>query len=315
MTFPLSVLDLAPVGSGFGASEALRRSTALAQRAEELGYSRFWIAEHHNMPAIASTAPEVLIAHIAALTQTIRVGSGGVMLPNHSPLAVAERFAMLEALHPGRIDLGLGRAPGTDRMTAFALGMRGAERFPEEVNEIRAMLHGEAGRLSAVAGPQSAPELWVLGSSGDGARIAAVLGVGYAHAHHIGPGNTLGSVELYRREFRPSPALEEPRVLVALAAVAADTGEEAQRQAAPLGINIARLRGGTPSALLTAGRGRGDRPQPARPEDRRRLPPKRGDRRRRGSRRSTHRAARRRSCRRDDDHDDAARPRGTDAQL
>jgi luciferase family oxidoreductase group 1 len=251
MPVPLSILDLAPVGTGFGAAEALRRSTELAQRAEELGYRRFWVAEHHNMPGIASTAPEVLIAHLAAATSSIRIGSGGVMLPNHAPLAVAERFGMLEALHPGRIDLALGRAPGTDRITAFALGSRSAEMFPEEVQEIGAMLRGELGRLGAVSSPAASPDIWVLGSSGDGAQIAASIGAGYAHAHHIGPRNTVAALELYRKKFVPSALGEQPRTIVASIAIAADSEQEAQRHAKPNAVSMARLRAGQPGKLLS----------------------------------------------------------------
>jgi luciferase family oxidoreductase group 1 len=210
------------------------------------------VAEHHNMPGIASTAPEVLIAHLSAVTSSIRVGSGGVMLPNHAPLAVAERFGMLEALHPGRIDLGLGRAPGTDQVTAMALNSRGAGMFPEEVQEIGAMLRGELSRLSAVSSPEHSPDIWVLGSSGDGAAIAASIGAGYAHAHHIGPRNTVGALELYRERFLPSALGEHPRTLVASIAVAADTEEEAKRHAKPLAIAMAQLRAGRPGKLPSA---------------------------------------------------------------
>jgi luciferase family oxidoreductase group 1 len=252
MSVPLSILDLAPVGTGFGVEESLRRSTELAQRAEALGYTRFWVAEHHNMPGIASTAPEVLIAHLSAVTSSIRVGSGGVMLPNHAPLAVAERFGMLEALHPGRIDLALGRAPGTDQFTSMALHSRGAGMFPEEVQEIGALLRGELGRLSAVSSPDTSPDIWVLGSSGDGAAIAAALGAGYAHAHHIGPRNTVGALETYRETFTPGVLGEHPRTIVASIAVAADTEEEAKRQAWPVAVSMAQLRAGKPGKLSSA---------------------------------------------------------------
>ncbi|HWI20988.1 MAG TPA: MsnO8 family LLM class oxidoreductase, partial [Baekduia sp.] len=250
-TTPVSILELASVGTGYGAAESLRRAGELAVRAEELGYKRLWVAEHHNMPGIASTAPEVLIAHLGTITSRLRIGSGGVMLPNHAPLAVAERFGMLEALHPGRIDLALGRAPGTDQVTAMALGSRGAQRFPDEVSEIGAMLRGESGRLAAVSSPETTPEVWVLGSSGDGALIAASIGAAYAHSHSIGPRNTVAALDLYRERFVPSALGEDPRTLIATGAVAADTEAEAQRQAKPLAVMMARLRRGTPGKLLS----------------------------------------------------------------
>lgn len=248
-TIPLSILELAQVGTGYGAAEALRRATDLARRAESLGYERIWVAEHHNMPGIASTAPEILIGHLAGQTSAIRVGSGGVMLPNHAPLAVAERFGMLEAMYPGRIDLALGRAPGTDQVTAFALGSRGVERFPAEVMEIGAMLRGEGGRLGAVSSPDGTPSIWVLGSSGDGAQIAADIGAGYAHAHHIGPRNTVGALGLYRERFEPGPLGEAPRTIVATHAIAADTEAQALREAKPHQIAMTRMRAGMPGKL------------------------------------------------------------------
>src|SRR6266704_3891565 len=182
MQVPLSVLDLSPVAAGTTASQALRQTTVLAQRAEELGYQRFWVAEHHNMPAIASSAPAVLIAHLAAATSAIRVGSGGVMLPNHAPLVVAEQFGTLEALHPGRIDLGIGRAPGTDQFTALALRrtMEGlsAEGFPQELADLIGLFHGNPQmRITATPGKGDMPELWLLGSSGFSAQLAGLLGL------------------------------------------------------------------------------------------------------------------------------------------
>ena len=215
---PLSVLDLAPVGAGQTSADALQASTLLARRTEELGYRRFWVAEHHNMPGIASTSPAVLLAHLAARTATILVGSGGVMLPNHAPLVVAEQFALLEALHPGRIDLGIGRAPGTDPATAAALRRTpeglGAEDFPRELEDLLTLLgvagHGGAGhgerrahRMSATPVAASAPRVWLLGSSGYSAQVAGILGLPFAFAHHFSARNTLPALDLYRSTFQP----------------------------------------------------------------------------------------------------------------
>ena len=207
MSVPLSVLDLAPIGAGQSAAEALAGTTRLAQRADELGFRRFWVAEHHNIPSVASTSPEVLVAHIAASTDRIRVGSGGVMLPNHAPLAVAERFGMLEALHPDRIDLGLGRAPGTDMRTAMALRSTSPERFGEQFEELRGYLGAGYTGIRAVAGEHTEPELWMLGSTDGGARIAAELGLPFVFAHHFHPHFTEPALELYRSLFRPSELL------------------------------------------------------------------------------------------------------------
>ena len=204
MSVPLSVLDLAPVGAGMTAADALAGTTRLAQRADELGFKRFWVAEHHNIPSVASTAPEVLIAHIAANTERIHVGSGGVMLPNHAPLAVAERFGMLEALHPHRIDLGLGRAPGTDPRTALALRSTSPELFEEQFAQLRGHLGSGYGGMRAVAGEHTQPELWMLGSTDGGARIAAKLGLPFVFAHHFHPHFTEPALELYRGLFEPS---------------------------------------------------------------------------------------------------------------
>ena len=203
MSVPLSVLDLAPVGAGQSAADALHGTTRLAQRADELGFRRFWVAEHHNIPSVASTAPETLIAHIAASTPRIRVGSGGVMLPNHAPLAVAERFGMLEALHPDRIDLGLGRAPGTDMRTAMALRSTSPEDFEEQFAQLRGHLGHGYGGMRAVAGEHTVPELWMLGSTDGGARIAAKLGLPFVFAHHFHPHFTEPALELYRALFSP----------------------------------------------------------------------------------------------------------------
>ena len=251
---PLSVLDLAIVGTGRSSADALRDTTEVASAAEALGYGRFWVAEHHNMPAVASTSPPVLAAHVAAKTSTIRVGSGGVMLPNHPPLVVAEQFAMLEALHPGRIDLGLGRAPGTDPATAAALRRApaglGAEEFPQEVCDLLGMLGhpaapaGTGDRLSPTPVPQSWPEVVLLGSSGFSAQLAGILGLPFAFAHHFSGQNTVPAVALYRERFQPSAALQRPYVIITAAVIAADTSEQARRLAAPSQLMMLSLRTG-----------------------------------------------------------------------
>jgi luciferase family oxidoreductase group 1 len=251
---PLSVLDVAPVAAGGSSGEALRNTTELARRVEALGYRRFWVAEHHNMPAIASSSPAVLLAHLAAATSTIRVGSGGVMLPNHAPLVVAEQFGTLEALHPGRIDLGIGRAPGTDQYTALALRrtMEGlsAENFPEELQDLIGYFLGEQ-RILASPGNGDKPDVWLLGSSGFSAQLAGRLGLPFAFAHHFSAQNTLPALQLYRGEFRPSRWLAEPYAMVAVSAIAAETDEEAEFLSGPSALSFLRLRTGRPEALVT----------------------------------------------------------------
>ena len=257
VALPLSVLDLAMVGRGRTSADALHDATEAAVAAERLGYGRFWVAEHHNMPAVASTAPAVLMAHIAARTSTIRVGSGGVMLPNHAPLAVAEQFAMLEALHPGRIDLGIGRAPGSDPHTAMALRRTGdlsAEDFPRDLVDVLALLGDERAqeacrvdRLRATPKATSHPEVVLLGSSDFSARLAGALGLPFAFAHHFAGGNTRIACELYRRAFEPSPSLAEPHLIVTAGVLVAPTHEEAFHLAGPshllrLGLRTGRLR-------------------------------------------------------------------------
>lgn len=255
MNVPLSVLDLAPVDSTRNAGEALQFTTQLAQRVEELGYRRFWVAEHHNMPAIASSSPAVLIAHLAASTERIRVGSGGVMLPNHAPLVVAEQFGALSSLHPGRIDLGIGRAPGTDRRTAFALRRTieglSAEEFPSELADLMGMLQGDPERLAAVPTAEQPPDVWLLGSSGYSAQLAGMLGLPFAFAHHFSAVNTEPALALYRREFRPSTRLAEPYAMIAVNVTCADTDEEAERLARPGWLSFLRLRTGRPIPLPT----------------------------------------------------------------
>jgi len=254
---PLSVLDLAPVADGATVGEALHHTTTLARRVEELGYRRFWVAEHHNMPAIASSAPAVLIAHIAAVTSTLRVGSGGVMLPNHPPLVVAEQFGTLEALHPGRIDLGIGRAPGTDQVTALALRRTveglSAENFPRELTDLINFFTGEDPHqgITAVPGRGQMPAIWLLGSSGFSAQLAGLLGLPFAFAHHFSAENTLPALALYRSHFRPSRWLDKPYVMVAVTTICADTDERAEWLAGPSGLSFLRLRQGRPAPLST----------------------------------------------------------------
>jgi len=244
----------APVPSGMSAGVALRNSLALARHVEALGYTRYWVAEHHNMPGIASSAPAVLIGHIAQATSTIRVGSGGVMLPNHAPLAVAEQFGMLEAFHPGRIDLGIGRAPGTDPLTAAAL--RGtseisADDFPQAFGELMAFFYGSFpddhpfSRITAVPARGNVPALWLLGSSDYGAQVAGLLGLPFAFAHHFSPANTMPALALYRSTFRPSAYLDQPYAMVAVHVVCADTDEQAHYLAAPSALSFLKSRQGT----------------------------------------------------------------------
>jgi luciferase family oxidoreductase group 1 len=240
---PLSVLELATVGSGQSTAEALAATTRVARTADRLGFSRIWVAEHHNMPAVASTNPPVLIAHLAAVTERIRIGSGGVMLPNHAPLVVAEQFAILEALHPGRIDLGIGRAPGTDQQTAAALrrdpAALSADDFPQHLIDLLGLFGdprvegGLAERFRATPAAESAPQVVLLGSSGFSAQLAGHLGLPFAFAHHFGGPNVLTAVGLYRDTFRPSPVLEEPFTIVTANVLAAETEEEARRLALP----------------------------------------------------------------------------------
>jgi luciferase family oxidoreductase group 1 len=249
MSTALSILDLAPIAAGRRAADALAETTALARRADELGFRRFWVAEHHNIPSVASTSPEVLVAHLAALTERIRVGSGGVMLPNHAPLAVAERFGMLEALHPGRIDLGLGRAPGTDLRTAMALRSTSPEAFEEQFAQLRGHLGNGYAGMRAVSGGHTVPELWMLGSTDGGARIAAQLGLPFVFAHHFHPHFTEPALELYRTLFQPSELLDAPRTIVAAGIVVGDDDEDGARLALPGAISMLRLRQGRPAPI------------------------------------------------------------------
>jgi luciferase family oxidoreductase group 1 len=255
---PLGVLDLAPIPDNSTAGEALRATTDLARKAEELGFSRFWVAEHHGMPGIASSSPPVLIGHIAAATERIRVGSGGVMLPNHSSLVVAEQFGMLEALHPGRIDLGIGRAPGTDQATAQALRQGGGpEDFPRQLTDLFGFFTGQwpekhpFQQLHAVPAEGNGPDVWLLGSSGYSAQVAGALGIPFAFAHHFMPQNTLPALDLYRKSFRPSAALDKPHSMIGVGVICADTDERARFLAGASGLSFLRLRTGRPSRMPT----------------------------------------------------------------
>ncbi|MFE6667831.1 LLM class flavin-dependent oxidoreductase [Streptomyces sp. NPDC057697] len=270
---PLSVLDLVTVGQGRTATQALRTSVDIAQLAERRGFHRYWVAEHHSMPGVASSSPAVILAHLAARTERIRLGSGGVMLPNHAPLVIAEQFGTLEAMAPGRIDLGLGRAPGTDGATAAALRRtdrlnEGADDFPQQLAELTRFLDDDFpdghpyARIHAVPGPVQAtaeggvqpparPPLWLLGSSGFSARLAGVLGLPFAFAHHFSAQNTIPALDLYRESFRPSAVLDAPYALIGVAALAADDEREARRQVLSGALSMVRLRTGRPGLVPT----------------------------------------------------------------
>lgn len=251
---PLSVLDLAIVGEGMTSAQALGDTTDHARRADELGCHRFWVAEHHNMPSVASTAPPVLIGHLAAATSRIRLGSGGVMLPNHPPLIVAEQFAILEALHPGRIDLGIGRAPGTDTATAVALRRSpdalGAEDFPRHLIDLMGLLgdvradDGPWKRFRATPAATSAPQVVLLGSSGYSARLAGLLGLPFSFAHHFDTGGTTQALDLYRASFTPSPVFDRPYAIVCASVLAAETQDEAEHLADPGRLMMLWVRSG-----------------------------------------------------------------------
>ena len=257
----LSVLDLAPVVLGSSPSEALANSLELVRHAERLGYHRYWVAEHHNMPGIASSSPPVLIAHLAAGTSTIRLGSGGVMLPNHAPLVVAEQFGMLEALHPGRIDLGIGRAPGTDPVTAHALRRSAegisADEFPRQLGELLAFFNGTFAethpysKITATPGLGYQPAIWLLGSSDYGAEVAGLLGLPYSFAHHFAAGNTEAALDVYRRAFRPSDALAAPYASIGVSVIVGEDDAHADWLAGPSRLSFVRRRTGKPSRLST----------------------------------------------------------------
>ncbi|MFZ2015638.1 MAG: LLM class flavin-dependent oxidoreductase [Nocardioides sp.] len=263
MTSPaLSVLDLVPVRDGQTTGEALAATRSLARVADGLGFRRYWLAEHHNMPAVAATNPPVLVAMVAAATERIRVGSGGVMLPNHAPLVVAEQFALLEAAHPGRIDLGIGRAPGTDPLTSIALrhGAGGVDddavnRFREYVDDVVSMMsasgvamqvHGRVQALRATPHATGEPAVWLLGSSDFSARLAAARGLPYVFAHHFSGNGTAEALALYRSGYQPSERHPEPRTFLTVNAVVAETAEEAHRRALPNILTMVALRTGAP---------------------------------------------------------------------
>jgi luciferase family oxidoreductase group 1 len=251
---PFSVLDLSPVTEGSNASEALRRTLDLAQHAERWGYHRYWLAEHHNMPGIASAATSIVIAHVAAGTSTIRVGAGGIMLPNHAPLVIAEQFGTLESLFPGRIDLGLGRAPGSDQVTARALRrtlIGDVDAFPRDVLELMAYFQDpEPGQaVRAVPGAGLEVPVWILGSSLFGAQLAAALGLPYAFASHFAPAQMMEAIQTYRDNFRPSPELAKPYAMLGVNVIAADTDEEARRLLTSLQQAFVNLRRGRPGLL------------------------------------------------------------------
>ena len=255
---PLSVLDLSPIPSGRPASSALHDTIELAKAAEAFGYQRYWLAEHHNIPSVASSAPMVMIAAVAAATSTIRVGSGGIMLPNHAPLAVAETFRVLEGLHPGRIDLGLGRAPGTDQLTAYALrrGREGGDDFPQQLSELLAYVDGFPDDhpfkpLRAIPDDVPLPPLWILGSSLYGGRAAAAFGTGFAFAGHFGSADPAEAVAGYRENFEPSDRLAEPRVMLGVAAITAETEARAEALARANDLAMVRLMQNNPGPVPT----------------------------------------------------------------
>ncbi len=253
-SYRLSVLDVSPVPSGSSSTDALRNTLDLAQLADKLGYTRYWLAEHHNTPLIASSTPEVMIGHVADVTKRIRVGSGGMMLPNHTPLKVAETFRVLEALHPGRVDLGIGRAPGTDSLTALALRRSrealSADDFPARLDDLLAFL--DSGfpqnhpfeRIRAMPDDVPMPEIWLLGSSDYSAILAAQMGLRFAFAHHIVPGPAIAALRLYHKSFQPSAHLDKPEALIGVSVVCAETDERARELARPLELTLLRFRTG-----------------------------------------------------------------------
>ena len=263
MTIPLSVLDLAPIAEGSDAGIALNNARDLARHAERLGYHRFWMAEHHSMPGIASAATAVALAHVAGGTETIRVGAGGIMLPNHSPLHIAEQFGTLAALFPGRIDLGLGRAPGTDQAAAYAMRRNlsaDAGQFPRDVVELQSYFRSAAPgqRVIAVPGVGLDVPLWILGSSTFGAELAAELGLPYAFASHFAPQQMMDAIQLYRARFKPSDQLDRPYVMLGFNVFAANSDEEGEMLATSLMQAFVALRSGSPGKLKPPMAGYGD---------------------------------------------------------
>jgi luciferase family oxidoreductase group 1 len=250
---PFSVLDLSPITEGGNATQSFRNTLDLAQHAERWGYNRYWLAEHHGMPGIASAATSVLIGHVAGGTRTIRVGAGGIMLPNHSPLVIAEQFGTLESLYPGRIDLGLGRAPGSDPVTARALRrnlMSDADEFPRDVVELMDLMSDEPRQgIRAVPGIGTNVPVWILGSSLFGSQLAAMLGLPYAFASHFAPAQMMQAIELYRATYKPSERHPRPYVMLGFNVFAADTDEEAQLRATSMQQAFVNLRSGRPTRL------------------------------------------------------------------
>ena len=250
---PLSVLDLSPITEGSDAAQSFRNTLDLAQHAETLGFNRYWLAEHHGMPGIASAATSILIGHVAGGTQTIRVGAGGIMLPNHSPLVIAEQFGTLESLYPGRIDLGLGRAPGSDQITARALRRNlssEADEFPRDVVELMDFMSDQPRQsVRAVPGTGLKVPVWILGSSLFGAQLAAMLGLPYAFASHFAPAQMMQAVELYRTTFKPSAQLAKPYVMLGFNVFAADSDEQAHILATSMQQAFVNLRSGRPAKL------------------------------------------------------------------
>lgn len=261
MTLPLSILDVTPVPSGASSAQALRNSVDLARFADQRGFTRHWFAEHHNSGGIASTTPEIMIAHIAQQTTYLRIGSGGVMLPNHAPLKVAESFRMLEALYPRRIDLGIGRAPGTDAMTALALRRSqenlNADNFPQELGQLLAFSNGSFPQnhpfQSIIAYPNDVPlpPIWLLGSSGFSSQLAAELGMGFAFAHHIGGPAAVPALTAYRDNFQPSAAFPQPHAILAVSAICADSDTEANDLALSVQYTFLRLQSGRSGPLVS----------------------------------------------------------------
>ncbi|RYJ06840.1 MAG: LLM class flavin-dependent oxidoreductase, partial [Actinomycetales bacterium] len=261
----LSVLDLVPVRTDQTTGDALAATVGLAQAADRLGLTRYWVAEHHNMPSVAATSPPVIIAHLAAQTERIRLGSGGVMLPNHAPLAVAEQFALLEAAHPGRIDLGIGRAPGSDPVTSWALrgaagrGDEDVQQFPNYLDDVVALMGSEGVRvpvprqqyvLKATPAADTEPRMWLLGSSMYSSQLAAAKGLPYVFAHHFSGQGTAEALAHYRQNFVPSDLCQEPTTFLTVNAVVADTDDEAAALALPNAQSMARLRSGLPMQAL-----------------------------------------------------------------
>jgi luciferase family oxidoreductase group 1 len=251
---PFSVLDLSPICAGGTAADAFHNSADLARHAERWGYKRYWLAEHHNMPGIASAATAIVIAHVAAATKTIRVGSGGIMLPNHAPLVIAEQFGTLESLFPGRIDLGLGRAPGTDQRTAWALRRNlqaSDDQFPRDVVELQKLLAPEepGQAVRAVPGVGLNVPIWLLGSSLFSAQLAAILGLPFAFASHFAPDLMMEALDIYRRQFQPSDVLEKPYAMLGLNVFAAESDAEARRLFTSLEQQFVNLRRGHPTPL------------------------------------------------------------------